>query len=128
MIQFIFEAQIIGNHRDKLAIRGFAAVVLYRVAEVGVECIHVASVPSYLDGVTDGALHSAGGRLVLLGDRRVQYFRYAVDHVAIADGEQDGCAEVLIAFDMRGNADLMNDARDLRFNVLRGIFCRRLLL
>ena len=51
LIQFVFQPQIIRNHRDKLAICGLSAVVLDCIAEIGVEGIHVAAVPRDLDGV-----------------------------------------------------------------------------
>ena len=64
LIQFIFQSEIIGYHRDKLAVRGLASVVLNGIAEVGIEGIHVASVPRDLDRVTDGTLDAACGGLI----------------------------------------------------------------
>ena len=52
--QLIFQPQIIRNHGNKLAIRGLSAVVLNGIAKIGIERIHVAAIPSDLDGVADG--------------------------------------------------------------------------
>ena len=53
VIHLIFKSEVIRDHGDELGIRGLAAVVLYRVAEVGVERINVAAIPRDLDGVAD---------------------------------------------------------------------------
>ena len=50
---FIFQPEIVGYHRDEFRIRGLSARVLYRVAKVGIQGLHVASVPRDLDGVID---------------------------------------------------------------------------
>ena len=71
-IQFIFQSQIIGYHRDKLAICGLAAVVLNRVSEIGVKGIDVASVPCDLYCVADSALDTACRCLIFFSDRRIQ--------------------------------------------------------
>ena len=70
-IHLVLESEVVGDHGDEFGIRGLAAVVLYRVAEVGVERIHVAAIPRDLDGVADGALNAARGGLILLCDARV---------------------------------------------------------
>lgn len=46
---FQVELELVGYHGDKLAVSRLAAGVLYGVAEVGVEHIDVAPVPSNLD-------------------------------------------------------------------------------
>ena len=68
LVQFVFEPQIICNHRDKLAICGLSAIILDGISKVRIQRIHVASVPRDLDGVADGALHARSGGLVFLGD------------------------------------------------------------
>jgi len=54
----IRKAQIIGNHSDELAVGRLAAAGLYSIAEIGIEGIYVASVPSDLNGVANGSLDS----------------------------------------------------------------------
>jgi len=54
LIQLIFQPQIIRNHGDKLTIRGLTAIILNRISKIGIERIHVPSVPRDLDGVADG--------------------------------------------------------------------------
>ena len=53
VIHLILQPQIIRDHGDELGICGLAAVVLYRVTEVGIERIHVAAIPRDLNGVAD---------------------------------------------------------------------------
>ena len=48
-----FEGQIIGDHRDKLAIRGLALDAADGVAEELLQRLHVAAVPGDLDGMAD---------------------------------------------------------------------------
>jgi len=57
-IHLILKPQIIGNHRNKLAIGGLASVILDGISKITVQRIHVASVPRdlyllpYLLGLT----------------------------------------------------------------------------
>ncbi len=48
-INLILQSQIIGNHCDKFAICRLSAIGLNGVAEIGIESVNVASVPSDLD-------------------------------------------------------------------------------
>ena len=50
-IQFIFKSQIIRDHGDKFRIGGLSSIILDGVSEIGIEGIHVTSVPRDLDGV-----------------------------------------------------------------------------
>ena len=56
------------------------------VPKVRIERIHVASVPRDLDGVADGALDAACGRLVFLCDRRVENLGDGIDDLVVGDG------------------------------------------
>ena len=69
-IKLISESEIICDHRDKLTVRGLAAVVLHGIAEVGIESVNVASVPRDLNGVADSPLNAACGGLVFLENYR----------------------------------------------------------
>ena len=73
------------------------------ITEVAVEGVHVSPVPCHLDGVTDGALHPAGGGAVFLGDFRVQTLGHGVDVLRLVHGEQDGIPQELVALDMGGH-------------------------
>ena len=117
LVQFVFQSEIIRNHRDKLAIGGLTSVILNGVAEIGIEGIDVASIPRDLDGMANGTLYAARGRLVFLCDRRVEHLCNAVDHIAVANGQQNRRAEILISLDVRRNADLMYYFGDLRFYI-----------
>ena len=117
LIQLILQPQIISNHCNKFAIRGFTAVVLDGVAEVGVEGIDVAPVPRDLDGVTDGTLDAACGGLIFLCDRGVENFGDTVDYIRVLDGQEDRGAEILVALDVCRYAYLMYYACDLRLDV-----------
>ena len=73
------------------------------VAEVAVEGVHITPVPCHLDSVADGALHTAGGGAVFLGDFRVQTLGHGVDILRLVHGEQDGIPQELVALDMGGD-------------------------
>ena len=47
------EAEIVRNHRDKFAIRGFSLDAADGVAEELLQRLHVAAVPRDLDGMAD---------------------------------------------------------------------------
>ena len=87
------------------------------VAEVGVQGLHVPTVPRHFNGMADGALYAAGCGLIFFGNGRVKNFGDGVDNLAVVDGQQNGGAQILVALDMRRNTDLMDDLGDLCFNV-----------
>ena len=116
-MEFVFKTKIVGNHGNKLTIRGLSTIILDSVSKVRIECIHIASIPRDLDGVADGALDAACGGLVFLCDARIQYLRDAVDYVRILDGQKNRRAKILIPLDMRGNAYLMYYLRHLSFYI-----------
>ena len=116
-IHLILESEIISDHCDELRIRRLSSTLLDGVAEVGVERIDVASVPCNFDGVSDRTLHAARSGGILFGNRRVEDLCHRVDDVRILDREHDGGAEILVAFDVGGDADLVDDLRDLGLHV-----------
>ena len=75
-IQLIFQSQIVGNHGDELRVGGLTAIVLNGIAEIGVERIYVASIPSDFYSVADGAFNAAGCGGVLFGNAGVEHFCY----------------------------------------------------
>lgn len=117
LLDFIFQSEVVSDHGDKFRVGGLAAVVLDGVAKIGVEGVHVAAIPSDFDSMADGTLHTGGGGLVLLGYRGIENLGHRVDDVAVLNGHKNGGSQILIALDMRGDADLMNDLGHLRFNV-----------
>ena len=99
----LIQPHLVGDHRNKLRVRGLAAQVVDGVAEVAVEGVHVSPVPCHLDGVADGALHPAGGGAVFLGNFRVEALGHSVDVLRLVHGEQDGIPQELVAFDVSGD-------------------------
>ena len=90
------QPHLIGYHRDELTVGGLSAQVVDGVAEVAVQRVHISPVPCHLDGVADGALYTAGGGTVFLGDLRVQALGHGVDVLRLVHGEQDGIPQELI--------------------------------
>ena len=66
LIQFVFEPQIICDHRDKLAICGLSSIVLNGISKVTIQRIHVASVPRDLDRVADSISNQLASSLLFL--------------------------------------------------------------
>ena len=66
------QLQLVRDQGNELRIGGLALGIGNRVAEEPLQGIQVATVPGYLDGVTDGTLHSAGGGAEGLGYLRVE--------------------------------------------------------
>ena len=97
------QPHLISYHRDELAVGGFSPQVVDGIAEVAIEGIHVSPVPRHLDGVADGALHTAGGGAVFLGDFRVQALGHGVDVLRLIHGEQNGIPQELVALDVGRN-------------------------
>ena len=62
--------------------------------------------------MADGALDARRRGRERLGDLRVQDLRDGVDDVHVLYGDHDRLAQILIALDVRRNADLMDDGGD----------------
>ena len=66
------------------------------IAKVAVEGVHVSPIPCHLDGVADGALHTAGSGAVFLGDFWIEPLGHGVDVLRLVHGEQDGIPQELV--------------------------------
>ena len=82
------------------------------VAEIAVEGLHIAAIPRHFDGVADGALHPAGGGAVGLGNLRIEPLGHRVDVIRLVHGEQDGIPQELIALDVGGHTQLVEQLCD----------------
>ena len=65
------QAQVVGDHRDELAVGRLALHFADGVAEKSLQGLHVASVSRNLDGVADGAFHSGRRCPEFLRDLRI---------------------------------------------------------
>ena len=99
----LIQPHLVGDHCNELAVGGLSTQVMDGIPKIAVQGIHITSVPRYLDGMTDGALHTAGGGAVFLGDFWVQTLRYRVDVVRFVHRQQDGIPQELVAFDVGGD-------------------------
>ena len=72
------QADLIADHCDELAVRGFSSQVVDGIAKVAVQGIHIAAVPGDFNSVADGALHAGSRGGVALGDFRVKALGYSV--------------------------------------------------
>ena len=106
------QADLVGDHRDELTIRGFAAEVVDGVTEVAVQSVHIAAVPGDLDGMADSTFDAAGRGTVALGDFRVETLGHGVDVLVVGGGKQDGIPQELVALDVGRHADLVQDLGD----------------
>ena len=68
--------------------------------------------------MADGTFYSGRGGLECLCHLGVQYFGDGIDDIHIVDGDDDGFPQVLIALDVGGNADFVDDAGDQAFDVI----------
>ena len=119
--------QLVRDEGDELGVRGLALGVGHGVAEEALERFQIAAIPRDLDGVADGALHARGRGGKRLGDLRIQNLGDGIDDIHIVHGDHDRLAQVLIALDVRRNADLVDDGRDHRLHVdLRALLRREL--
>ena len=126
---FSLQLQLIGNEGDKLGIGGLAFGVGDGVAEEFLQRLQIAAVPRQLDGVPDGALDARGRRGKRLRDLRVENFCDGVDYVHIVNCDQNRLAQILIALDVRRNADFVDDRSYQRFDLRllpEGLFLRAL--
>ena len=78
--------------------------------------VEIAPVPGYLDGVANGPFYPAWGGLEGFGHLGVENLGDGVDNVHIVHRQDDGLPQILVALDMGGDADLVNDVRDHALN------------
>ena len=106
---FIFQLQLelVSDKCNKFGISRLAFCIADSIAEEALEGIQVTSVPGNFNSVSDSAFYAAGSGLESLCHLGVQDFRDGIDHVHIIHGDDDGLPQILIAFDMSGNTDLV---------------------
>ena len=104
--------QFVSDQGDEFRVRGFSFGIADCIAEKSLQGIQIPSVPGYFDGVSDSTFDSAGGGLKCFGYLGIQYFCDGVDDVHIVYRNDDGLSQILVALDMGGDADLMDDSGD----------------
>ena len=116
--RFQLKLQFVCNKRNKFRVRGFSLGIADGIAEKSLQRIQVASVPGHFNCVTDSTLDSAGGGLECFCYLRIQYFGDGIDDVHVIYRNDDGFPQVLVAFDMGGNTDFVDDAGDHGFDAV----------
>ena len=109
---------MIRDHGNELAVGGLALDVGDRIAEEFLQHLNVTPVPGYLYGVPNCPLHPGGRGAEFLCHRGIEHLRHRVDHFHVVDGQYDGLPQILVALDVRRYADLVDDLRDLCFQIL----------
>ena len=102
---FKLELQFVCNQGDELGIGGLSFGVGHRVAEEPLQRIQIAPVPGHLDGVPDRPFHSGRSGLEGLCHLGIQNLCNGVDHIHVIDGDDNGLPQILVALDMRRDAD-----------------------
>ena len=81
LLFFALELETVGDHSNELRIRGLALGVGDGIAEILLQGLQIAAVPSHLDGVTDGALHPGCGGIEALGHFGIEDLGDGIDDV-----------------------------------------------
>ena len=114
------QLQFVSDQGDELGIGGLALGIADRIPEKSLQRVQIPSVPCYLNGVADGTLYPGRRGLECLGHLGVQYLGDGIDHIHIFHRDDDGFPQVLIALDVGGHTDLVDDARNHGFDA--GLF------
>ena len=111
---------------DELRIRRLALDVRNRVAEKLLQRLQIAAIPGDLDRMAYRTLNARGRGVELARDLGVEHLGHGIDDVHIVDGQHDRLAQVLVALDVRRDADLMDDIGDDALERGRGFGCVQL--
>ena len=103
------ELQPVSDKRNEFRIGGLPLGIAHRIPKEPLQGVQIPPIPGYLDGVADGALHPAGGRPEGFRYLGIQHLRDGVDHVHIVYRDDDGLPQILVALDVGGDADLVQD-------------------
>ena len=76
--------------------------------------------------MANGTLNARGRGVELARDLGVEHLGHGIDDVHIVDGQHDRLAQVLVALDVRRDADLMDDVGDDALERGRGLGCVKL--
>ena len=68
--------------------------------------------------MADGALHPAGGGAEALGYLGIEHLCDGVDDVHVLHCDENGFTQILVALDVGGYADLVNDGGDQSLQIL----------
>ena len=110
--------QFISNQGDEFGIRRFSLGIADGIAEKSLECVQVTSIPGDFDGMADGTLHTAGRGLKGLCHLGVEHLGDGIDDIHVVDGDDDGFPQILVALDVGGDADLVDDVGDQAFDAV----------
>ena len=111
------EAELVGDHRNKFAVRRLATGIMYRISEIGIQDVHVAAVPCDLDRVPNRTLDARARCLILLCNARVKLLCDGIDDFRLLDCHDDRVPQIVVTLDVGGNADLVQNLRDLNAQV-----------
>ena len=114
----LFQAQSVGNQRDKFRVGWLALVVIDGIAKKRVNGVHLPAVPCHFDSMADSAFHSGRSCIAFFCDGGIELFCNIIQDVHVVYAHNDGFAHVVVAADMRGDTDFMQDIRDLCFQVI----------
>ena len=112
--------QPVRDHGDEFAVGGLALGVAHREPEIFLQGVQVTPVPGHLDGVADGPLHPGCCGAELPGHLGVENLGHGVDHIHVLHGHDDGLPQVLVALDVGGDPDLVDDGGDVGLQGLPG--------
>lgn len=105
----MLNAQLVGDHGNKFRVSWLGFGDINRIAEQVGDAVDIATGPGDFNRVTDGAFYAGRRGLELLGNSRIQRLGDGTKYLNVVIDHGDGFTQVLVAFDMRRDADFMND-------------------
>lgn len=103
----------IRDQRDKLAVGRLIVQRADVLAEGLVQRVDAPAVPRHLDGMANRAFHLAGRRAEAVGNAGIKLLGDAPHQLRVIHHHAHRLAQILIALDVGGDADLVDDGSHL---------------
>ncbi|MNC66535.1 hypothetical protein D3C75_1169440 [compost metagenome] len=110
--------QLVGYHGNKFRVSRLGFGDINGIAEQVGDAVDVATGPGDFNRMADGPLYAGWSGLELLRDGRVERFGNGSENFNIVIYHRNGFTQILIAFNMRGYADFVDDRSNIGIKVL----------
>jgi len=104
--------QLVRDHRDEFAVGWLRLGVGDCVAKQAGDGVKITTGPRNLNGVANGTFYTAGSGVELFGDVRVQHLCNRAEQLHIVVYHGNRFTQIQITFDVRRNANLMDNTGD----------------
>lgn len=121
LLLYILHMEALRKQRDQLAVGGLSPYRGNGVTNYLLQIIEIASSPGAFDGVPDSTLYPRFGRLKLFGNCGIEFLCDVLYKLVVSVGQDNRRPKIVIALDVGGNTQLVEEIAHPNLNVPGGL-------